>query len=65
MESPRKMDVRKVISVKAEPTAAQGISPQSLADDQRVRDVVELLQQISRHHGQSKEKEPPGNASFG
>ena len=27
--------------------------------------AVELLQQISRHHGQSKEKEPPGNASFG
>ena len=44
MHRPRMMEVRKVISVKAEPTAASASRPRNLPDDQRVGDVIALLQ---------------------
>ena len=35
-----------------------------LADDQRVGDVIQLLQQISRDHRQRKQQQPPDDASL-
>ena len=42
----------------------QRVAPQRLPDDQRVGDVIQLLQQISRDHRQRKQQQPPDDASL-
>ncbi len=54
IQSPSSMEVRKVISVKADPTAASAFRAQKTAHNQRIRDIVALLQQIAQNHGNRK-----------
>ena len=46
------------------PHGRQRVAPQRLPDDQRVGDVIQLLQQISRDHRQRKQQQPPDDASL-
>lgn len=53
-ESPSRIDVKKFISVKAEPTAARASAPRKRPTDQRIGHVVTLLQEVPQNIGTAK-----------
>ena len=64
-DSPSKMEVRNVISVNAEPTAASAVRAEEAADDQRVGHVVALLQKVAQNHWHGEEEHRPHHRPAG